>query len=496
MTFSFFQYLLESSLCLLAFSLLYQLFFVRLTHFTWMRLYLLVSLLLSILLPFLDTVFQPLFAMINAEPQSISSIHWNTAQWLFVNDPSLASQSKPSGTPLPWLIYGLFLLYGSGVCYKSWQLGQSLQKIRKFIRLNHKEKEGQHWIVYVSEKITAFSFLHYIFIGKGTDRLPVSELQQIKQHELVHVRQKHTWDLLLVELIAIFFWFNPIVFYLKRRLQEVHEYLADEAVAGRGTQQKAYAHLLIKLAMPVKSIPLATSFSNKQIHNRITMLMKTRTLAQKKFYFLLLLPLIASLIFLFSCMEEGQKDLQSIANEALTEQSNIATSVENGKKIASIHWEGNTVYDDEKLNETLGLKPGDMYNEELINSRLNYNPELDDVSSLYMDNGYLLFNVNVNENQIESGTVNLVFDIYEGGQIKTDNIIIKGNQSVSQEEILQQIDIRSGEWFSRSKLIAAQRAIAEMGYFDPEKVNINPIPHPEEGTVDIEFILTEIQSKN
>lgn len=495
MTFSFFQYLLESSLCILAFSLLYQLFFVRLTHFTWMRFYLLSSILLSVFLPFLVTAFQPLFAIVNVEPQSLSSMHWNTAEWFSAEVQSQTSQkSYPSS--ISWLTYGLLFLYGSGVCYKSWQLGQNLQKISGLIHKNPKTKEGSYWVVRVSERLPAFSFLHYIFIGKGVDKLPVHELQHIKQHELVHIRQKHTLDLLLVELIAVFFWFNPLIFYLKRRLQEVHEYLADEAVAGKGTQQKAYAHLLLKLSAPVRSIPLATSFSNKQIHNRITMLMKTRTLAQKKFYFLLLLPLIASLMFLLSCLDESQDDIQSVADKTLSESSNTAISIENGKRIASISWEGNTVYSDEQLGEVLGLKPGDFFNKELVNSRIHYNPELDDVSSLYMDNGYLFFNIDIQEDIQADGSVNLNFQVVEGPKVTVDKITIKGNQKISESEIRAKIPIKSGDIFSRSKLIEAQKAVANMGYFDPEQVGINPIPHPEESTVDIEFILTEIQTKN
>ncbi|MDF9796030.1 outer membrane protein assembly factor BamA [Catalinimonas alkaloidigena] len=212
--------------------------------------------------------------------------------------------------------------------------------------------------------------------------------------------------------------------------------------------------------------------------------------------FLLLIPLIASLLFLFSCIDEGHEDLQSVTDAALVEQPNAQASIKDGNKIASIRWEGNSVYSDEQLSEALDLKPGDFYNEELLNSRLYYNPGLDDLSSLYMDHGYLFFNISVKEIKVEPGVNELVFDIYEGEQVKTKNIIIKGNQSVSKEEILSQLVIKSGDWFNRADLIASQKAIAEMGYFDAKNVRINPIPHADEGTVDIEFVLTEINAKN
>lgn len=491
--FSFFQYLLEASFCLLTVSLLYKLILARLTHFAWMRFYLLSSIVLSCILPLIDFSLLSFASTTNNTLESINALSLTSFQWLNFEYNAATSSVNTSSNNWPWLMKLLVLIYGGGVVYKSYSLVHSLLKIRQLIRLNPKEQVSNYWTVHLSDNLPAFSFLNYIFIGRGINQLDEHEIQQVKNHELIHVQQKHTLDLLLFELPAIVFWFNPIVGYLKNRLQEVHEYLADAAVVEKSKGKKAYANLLIKLASPLKPMHIVTSFSNKQIHNRITMLMKTRTLAHKKLYFLLLLPLIAALMFLLSCIDDRHEDVKAVAEETFTEQSGAETNLANGKKIASIRWEGNTVYSDEKLNEVFGLKPGDFYNTELVNSHLNYNPELDDVSSLYMDHGYLFFNINIKEHQTEDGATDLIFEVYEGDQIKTDNIIIKGNKSVSKEEILSQLSLKSGEWFSRADLIASHKAIAEMGYFDPEQVNINPIPHPEKGTVDIEIILTEKQ---
>lgn len=491
--FSFFQYMFEVNLCLLVFALCYALFFVRLTHFAWMRFYLLSSIALSCTLPFIDISLLSFASTANNTLESINALSLTSFQWLNLEYNAATSSANIYSNNWPWLVKLLVLIYAGGVVYKSYSLIRTLLKIRQLIQLNPKERESNYWTVHVTDNLSAFSFLNYIFIGRGLNQLDKHEIQQVKNHELIHVQQKHTLDLLLFELPTIVFWFNPIIGYLKKSLQEVHEYLADAAVVGKSEKKRAYAHLLIKLASPLKPMHLVTSFSNKQIHNRITMLMKTRTLAQKKLYFLLLLPLIASLLLLLSCIDESKEDIRSMTTETLNEVPAEDISMENGKKIASINWKGNTVYSDEQLSKVLGLKPGDIYNEELINSRLHYNPEHDDVSSLYMDHGYLFFGINVNEHPRESGAYELVFDINEGDQIKTDHIIIKGNKSVSKEKILNLLPIKSGEWFSRNDFIASQKVISEMGYFDPEKVNINPIPHPEEGTVDIEIILTEKQ---
>ncbi|MEK6476974.1 POTRA domain-containing protein [Catalinimonas sp. 4WD22] len=493
-----FQYLLEASFCLLTFSLLYKLFLARLTHFKWMRAYLLLSILLSSILPTIDTSVSPLLSVMSTSPDNPSFNGWTTYDWLNLNNYTKTTSENASASAMNWLLLSLFVYLG-GIACKSWLLIEGLYKISKLIRCNPKVREEGFWIVHVPERLAAFSFLHYIFIGRGIASLHADEVEKIKAHEQVHIRQKHSLDLLLLELTYIIFWFNPAVKYLKESLQNVHEYLADEAVAGKGTKHKAYAHLLIKLACTERLIPLTTTFSNKQIKNRISMLMKTRTLAHKKLYFLLLLPLIASLMFLLSCIDEGQEDLQSVAQKSSSQPPSNENALENGKTIATIRWEGNTVYSDEKLNEVLGLKPGDFYNEELINSRLDYNPfnpENNVVSSLYMDNGYLFFSINVNENQIDPGVFSLTFNIDEGEKIKMRDVIIKGNNNVSKEDILKHISMKSGEWFDRSELIASQKAIAEMGYFDPKKVDIYPIPDLENGTVDIEFTLTEIQTKD
>jgi hypothetical protein len=315
------------------------------------------------------------------------------------------------------------------------------------------------------------------------------------------VRQRHTLDLLFFEIAGALFWFNPFMAYLKKALREVHEYLADAGVAGKGDIQKAYAHLLLKLVVQPRLVPLTNGISGKQIGRRIRMLTKARSLPQQKFVFLLIFPIAALLLLLSACMDEPEAKNEIVENENVTQQADQTATAATGKKIRKIIWEGNAVYDDETLNRTLGLNEGDFYNEEILNKHLTYNPDGKDISTLYMDHGYIFFSIDVQEKQVTPEGIDLVFNVFEGNQVKIENIIIKGNQTVSTSEIRAQIPIESGDVFNRSKLLEAQKNIAAMGYFDPQQVGINPLPdysdQPEDemGKMDIEFVVIETNSK-
>ncbi|MEM8969749.1 MAG: BamA/TamA family outer membrane protein, partial [Bacteroidota bacterium] len=128
------------------------------------------------------------------------------------------------------------------------------------------------------------------------------------------------------------------------------------------------------------------------------------------------------------------------------------------------------------------------------NKRLNFNPNGADVSSLYMDNGYLFFNVNPVEVQIEEDSIDIEMRIYEGEQATISKIIITGNDRTNDHVIRREIRTLPGQKFSRSDLIRTQRELSQLGYFDPEQIGINPIPNLADGTVDIEYSLVEKQS--
>ncbi|HTN45716.1 MAG TPA: POTRA domain-containing protein [Flavipsychrobacter sp.] len=162
-----------------------------------------------------------------------------------------------------------------------------------------------------------------------------------------------------------------------------------------------------------------------------------------------------------------------------------------------ISWRGNTKYPSDLLSRILGIKRGDVYNAELLNKRLGVQANPDggeDISSLYMDDGYLFFRIEPREISIIDDTINYEMVISEGPQATIKNITISGNDRTNEHVIRRQLYTYPGQKFSRSNLIRSQREIANLGFFDPEKTGINPTPNVEDGTVDIEYAVAEKSS--
>jgi len=171
----------------------------------------------------------------------------------------------------------------------------------------------------------------------------------------------------------------------------------------------------------------------------------------------------------------------------------IKMKVDEGNQyfIRSISWVGNLKYSSGKLDTVLGIKPGDLYNKGTLDTRLYMNPGGTDVSSLYMDDGYLFFQVTPIEKRVTNDSVDLEFRIYEGKQARIKNITVTGNTKTSDHVIIRDLYTKPGDLFSRDAVIRSQRQLSQNGYFDPEKLNVNPKPNPNDGTVDIEYIVAE-----
>lgn len=156
-----------------------------------------------------------------------------------------------------------------------------------------------------------------------------------------------------------------------------------------------------------------------------------------------------------------------------------------------IVFEGNTKYTDEQLLRILSIEKGDIYNEEYLMRKLTMDPQGTDISSLYLDDGYLFFNVVPKEVMVENDSIDLVISLYEGKQAVIGEVTIVGNTKTSDYVVLREIYTKPGELFKRSDIIRSQRELANLQYFNPETMQVNPKPNPATGTVDIEYVLEE-----
>lgn len=171
----------------------------------------------------------------------------------------------------------------------------------------------------------------------------------------------------------------------------------------------------------------------------------------------------------------------------------IDLHIEEGKKyhFGDIVFKGNTTYSDRVLNNIVNIKKGDVYDAGLIETRLKFDRNGRDVSTLYMDNGHLFFDVQAIEKGVRSDSIDLEVRISEGPVAIIDKVIIKGNTSTHEHVIRRALRTLPGNKFSRSDLIRSQRELTALNFFNPETIQINTPVDPQRGTVNIEYTVEE-----
>jgi len=177
---------------------------------------------------------------------------------------------------------------------------------------------------------------------------------------------------------------------------------------------------------------------------------------------------------------------------------NIDMQLKEGRKyyFGNINWRGNTKYSDSILSVILNIKKGEIYNREILFNKLGKTPTAEggDVSTLYQDDGYLFFRVDPVETAVYNDTIDFEIRIVEGPQATIKTIRIAGNEKTKDFVIRREIRTLPGDKFSRSLLIRSQREIAQLNFFDQEKIKIDPVPNPDDGTVDINYGVEEKSS--
>ncbi|MBQ0129437.1 MAG: outer membrane protein assembly factor BamA, partial [bacterium] len=157
----------------------------------------------------------------------------------------------------------------------------------------------------------------------------------------------------------------------------------------------------------------------------------------------------------------------------------------------NITWTGNTKYTAETLDGILGIKKGDVYNKELLDKNLTLSETTLDISSLYMDDGYLFFHVNPVEVQVENDSIDLEIRMYEGEQARISNVSLVGNTKTNDYVVLRELYTRPGQLYSRSDVIRTVRELATLGFFNAETINPEIKPNYSDHTVDIEYSVEE-----
>ena len=174
----------------------------------------------------------------------------------------------------------------------------------------------------------------------------------------------------------------------------------------------------------------------------------------------------------------------------------IKIEITEGEKyyFGDLEWTGNSKYRSSFLDSVLGIKKGDLYNKSLFDGRLYGTGDGRDISSLYMDKGYLFFQLIPVETNVTDNHINHQIRILEGKEARIGTITIKGNNKTNDFVILREIRTKPGDLFSKADIMRTQRELSQLGFFNEQAFQVNPLPNPAKGTVDIEYIVEEKSS--
>lgn len=180
-------------------------------------------------------------------------------------------------------------------------------------------------------------------------------------------------------------------------------------------------------------------------------------------------------------------------NKAKQDRVKVRVNIYEGQRFyfRNITFSGNTVYGDDVLSRALRIKKGDPYNKKDLEQNLTYNPSGTDITSLYMDNGYLFFRATPVEVAVEGDSIDIEIRIVEGKQARIRNVWVEGNTITNDKIIMRELHTRPGDLFSRDAVIRSQRELVTLGYFKQESIVPEPRPNQEDGTVDIVYKVEE-----
>ncbi|RKD13716.1 outer membrane protein assembly factor BamA [Pelobium manganitolerans] len=194
--------------------------------------------------------------------------------------------------------------------------------------------------------------------------------------------------------------------------------------------------------------------------------------------------------------EKGYRDAEILDDSVYRyndKSVNIDIKLNEGHKyyFGNVTFAGNAKYPSTLLHQILKIEKGEVYSEAKLEKTLRSSPSSNDVSSLYLNDGYLTFNADPVQTRIYNDTVDLEIRIYEGPQYTINKVILKGNELTNDRVVLREIRTRPGQKFSKDMLVRSQRQIVQLGNFDEQKIDIKPIPNPADGTVDIQYTVVE-----
>ncbi|MFK7949285.1 MAG: TonB family protein [Saprospiraceae bacterium] len=312
------EYILEVTLCWLFFYGFYYAFLRKETFFRVNRIYLISSLILGLIIPKITfSSPQPEVVFVQTVQLSVQAI---SAQV------EATAMTLPTWKEVFWIIYLL------GIIILTIRLVADIFKIIKIYQSSIVVQKTNYKLVLSNNEHPPFSLFNYLFINKKTLE-EQTESDKIITHELAHIKGKHSFDVFLSEALCIIFWFNPLVYWYKKSLQDVHEYLADYEVT-RNTSIKTYGHLLMRQAMPSAYLSLSNHFNHSQLKKRIQMMTKKQSSKWAYTKYVLALPIVIMMAILFSAYDYPTV-LQEKADDFFQKENTVTSTIINNSPVLS-----------------------------------------------------------------------------------------------------------------------------------------------------------------
>jgi TonB family protein len=285
MTTDLFIYLLEASICLAAFYMFFRLLLQQEPLLHANRFFILGSVLLSTGIPLIDIPLQGKTALY--------------APMFVLQDIVVAARPAESRFPVEECALYAYLLVTTFVLIRLvWQTA----RLVRFSYTSRSSQAATYRLVFTEGKLPTFSFFRLLF-WDNNQRFTEEQRLQVFGHELAHIRQWHSLDIMFLEMVKVFFWFHPAIYLLKKDLQQTHEYLADAAVVQQHNQE-SYIQLIVAQVFQSSDLSLINPFSQFKTKNRIMMLHKLNHAKPAFWKIALSLPLVALLVLIYSCDKE------------------------------------------------------------------------------------------------------------------------------------------------------------------------------------------------
>ncbi len=302
------HYILQTVAFQLFFLIIYDLFLKKETFFNWNRFYLLTTAIASIILPFIK--FESIRTMVPEQfVIRLPEVIIGEVKPIVANGQIDIQSEAITNSNFIWswdlMLYAGMVLAGLVFIYK-------IIKISALIQKNPKQWNGNLVIVNLLKSNAAFSFFNYIFLGEW---IKEGERETVLKHELVHVSQKHSVDLLLFELLRILFWFNPLIYMYQNRLMALHEYIADSKAMRQGDKKQYYEKLLSQV-FDTEHISFTNTFFNQSlIKKRIVMLSRSKSRRIHLLKYALLIPMVFGMLMYTSCQKEAEIENSELSLE-------------------------------------------------------------------------------------------------------------------------------------------------------------------------------------